>query len=157
MRYLELIGLAVLIAAVPLLAHADPAILKGANGVACQIPNNHSNPLVTQFDVTPNDVSDVEINTKLTQFGIRADGVCRGQDTKEIPLFIQNAFPGGLPFIVKHNNIKNKHSRAFCRMEDSDNTVYFTRKWLSLLKVEQAGLNNLKITYRIICLDGRSK
>lgn len=157
MRYVELIGFAILLSAVPLLAHSDPAILKGANGVACQIPNNLLDASVTQFDATPNDVSDVEINTKLTQFGVLADGACRGQDTKEIPAFIKNAFPA-LPYQVKFNNLKGKYgAKIYCRMEDSDNTVYFTPKWFSLLKVQQAGINNVKITYQIVCLNGRSR
>lgn len=134
---------------------ADPAILKGANGVACQIPNSPYGALRTQLDVTPNDGDDVEINTNPSEYDVLADGECTGKDVKQLPAYVDDTWPS-LPYEVKYNYL-NKKGKVFCRMEDSDNTVYYTRRWKSVLKVEQTAPNNVTLTYKLICLDGYSK
>ena len=134
---------------------ADPAILKGANGVACQIPNNQYDPATTQLDFTPADENDVLIYTHPSLYGVRADGVCFNIDKQVKPAFI-NQLNIMLPYVVSYNSLKGK-TKTWCRMEDSDNNVYFTRKWRSLLKIEQVAPNNVKITKLIICADGRQK
>ena len=107
------------------------------------------------LDFTPADENDVLIWTHPSQHGALADGICFNQDIKVKPGFI-NQLNIALPYVVQFNSLKGK-SKVWCRMEDSDNTVYFTRKWRSFLKVEQVGLNNIRVTKLIICADGRTK
>ena len=137
-------------------AKADPAILKGANGVACQIPLNAFNPLVGQYGFTPADENDVKIATLSTPSGIRAFGTCNNVDLKVDKKFVATIAPS-LPFEVKINSDKLSYRKIFCRMEDSDNIVYYSKDWKSLIRIELVGTGQVKVTKKLRCLNGRSK
>lgn len=152
MKYL----IAIIVSLATLSAAADPAILKGANGVACQIPNSVFGPAAGQHDFTPADENDVVISTSVGLAGARATGLCRNVDQKVFGPFI-NAIAPALPLTVKYNSLNGGGQKTFCRMEDSDNVQYFTRKWRSLLKIEQVSATSVRITKLLLCVDGRAK
>lgn len=147
--YLPLALAAVITAGLGFSAHADPAILSGGNGADCQLPIDPFN-FNNQLDYSPSD----ENGLNFLVINNSATAVCESVDEKVRPAFINKANPGTLPYILKLKGTNQK--RVWCRMEDSDNVVYFTRDWVSLLKVELVG-TKLRVTKKLLCVDGKAK
>ena len=130
---------------------ADPAILNGANGADCQIPlkpNCYScKKGINQIDFQPVNENDLNILVVSSE----ATAICENVDEKVRIPFFNKLDIVTLPYEVKLSN--KDLPKVWCRIEDSDNNLYFSKKWKTLLKVEVQGAK-YKVTKKVFCQDG---
>ena len=134
-------------------AKADPAILNGNSGDDCQYPvkiDPYQNKVRLFLDSSKSDENDVNI----TSTGTIATADCESVDLKVRARALNQFDLSTLPLEIK---LRGKdYRRVYCRIEDSDGTQYFTRDWLSLVRIELQGAK-FKVTKKLSCVDGKYK
>ena len=149
---LKHVSLLTLLLLLPLWAFADPAILKGASGADCQLPLP-PNPYVDELDYWPSDREGVNLFEIGGKAGVRCDDVdihrkrglgpeVLGFDITAVPLPYRIAYRG--------KNFRN----LWCRIQDSDGNLYFTRNWASSLEISAAGPGLYRVEKRLLCREG---